>query len=219
MTRGLVLGVVLFFCNTALGLEFDAKVIAVMDGDTVLLLHQGKKIKARLINIDAPELAQPYGKESRLALLNSVHKKQVHVTSHAVDKYGRMIVDLRVDGKSVNEEQVRNGMAWEYSHFHKNKRFRLLHQQARQARRGLWALPAKPIAPERWRKTHPNKFKFYKFKTASQHNSNCGKKHLCSQMNSCEEATFYFTRCGEKSLDGNADGQPCENLCLAEKIK
>jgi len=41
----------------------------------------------------------------------------------------------------------------------------------------------------------------------------CGKKYYCSQMESCEEAMFYYTVCGLKRLDGDNDGIPCESLC------
>jgi len=99
--------------NLACAEEFYAKVIVVMDGDTVMVLRDGKKIKVRLANIDAPESAQEFGKESRQALADRVLKKKVHVNSLAVDSYGRMIAEISLDGQSVNEEQVRKGMAWQ----------------------------------------------------------------------------------------------------------
>jgi hypothetical protein len=41
----------------------------------------------------------------------------------------------------------------------------------------------------------------------------CGAKRYCGQMTSCEEARYYLTQCGVRSLDGDGDGIPCENLC------
>lgn len=205
--------------NVAHAEEFNARVIAVMDGDTVLLLRDGKKIKVRLANIDAPESDQEFGKESRQALVDRVLKKQVHVNSQAVDNYGRMIAELSVDGRSVNEEQVQNGMAWEYSHFHSNKRYLSMDKQAQQARRGLWGQAVKPVSPDQWRKTHLAKSHTLKTASSIQVNAACGKKHLCSQMISCEEAKIYFLQCAVKSLDGNGDGIPCENLCATESFK
>ncbi|MBK8752312.1 MAG: endonuclease [Candidatus Competibacteraceae bacterium] len=41
----------------------------------------------------------------------------------------------------------------------------------------------------------------------------CGTKTTCKQMSSCDEAQFYLTRCGVKSLDGDGDGIPCVSLC------
>jgi len=194
--------------NLAYAEEFDAKVIAVMDGDTVIVLHKGKKIKIRLANIDAPESAQEFGKESRQALVDRVLKKQVHINSRAFDNYGRMVAEISVDGHSVNEAQVKNGMAWEYSHFHRDKHYLAMQKQAQQAHRGLWGKSEYPVRPEIWRKLHPVK------NHSSNLNTACGKKHRCSQMQSCEEAYFYFKQCGVKSLDGNGDGVPCESLCV-----
>ncbi|QIR13407.1 excalibur calcium-binding domain-containing protein [Shewanella aestuarii] len=40
-----------------------------------------------------------------------------------------------------------------------------------------------------------------------------GKTH-CSQMRSCEEATFYIRNCPNTKMDGDGDGVPCERqLC------
>jgi len=198
--------------------EFDARVIAVMDGDTVMVLREGKKIKVRMLNIDAPESDQEFGKESRQALADRVLKKQVHVSSQAVDSYGRMLAEISVDGKSVNEEQVNNGMAWEYSHFHRDKRYLSLNKQAQKMRRGLWAQAVQPISPEQWRKAHPSKYQSAKPSSSLHVNAACGKKHLCSQMLSCEEAKIYYLQCGVKTLDGNGDGVPCESLCTPESL-
>ncbi|WP_272800066.1 excalibur calcium-binding domain-containing protein [Sphingobium sp. AntQ-1] len=41
----------------------------------------------------------------------------------------------------------------------------------------------------------------------------CGGKHLCRQMNSCEEAYHYLYQCGVGRLDGDGDGVPCESIC------
>ncbi|HEU0282841.1 MAG TPA: thermonuclease family protein, partial [Gallionella sp.] len=116
---------------------FTAKVIAVLDGDTVLVLRGAQKIKIRLVNIDAPEVghavmggqppnsqkAQEYGMASRQSLAEMVLRKQVQVSSQATDAYGRMVAQIETGGLKVNEEQVRRGMAWEYSHFHSDRHY------------------------------------------------------------------------------------------------
>ncbi len=214
MTRLGLSAVLLCVSIAAQAKEFDAKVIAVMDGDTVLVLHEGKKIKVRLANIDAPESDQDFGRESRQALVDRVLKKQVHINSQSVDSYGRMIAEISVEGQSVNAEQVSKGMAWEYSHFHSNKYYRALSERAQHARIGLWAQAESPVPPELWRKSHPAKLPPAKVLSSVYVNVACGKKHLCSQMVSCEEAKIYYLQCGVKTLDGNGDGVPCESLCL-----
>ncbi len=202
----------LAFCSAATADEFDASVIAVMDGDTVMVLRNAEEIKLRLVNIDAPELDQPWGRESREFLLKRVLKKQVHVSSHAVDAYGRMLAEISLNGSSLNEAQVREGNAWEYSHFHSNQHYVALEEAARKAHKGLWGQSEMPEAPDLWRKAHPKK---YNLINNINKPSGCSNKHYCSQMSSCDEAKLYFSKCGVKSLDGNGDGVPCENLCGA----
>ena len=206
----------LYACSAAHAEEFYAKVIAVMDGDTVLVLRGAQKIKIRLANIDAPEKGQNFGMESRQTLFDRVSRKQVFVNSRAVDSYGRTVAEISVDGHSVNEEQVRRGMAWEYSHFHADKHYIALQYEAQQAHLGLW-MQANPTPPWEWRKTHS--VPVPKQAVAAQ-NFVCGSKRRCAQMRSCDEAYYYLTHCGAKSLDGNGDGVPCENLCaITDKLR
>ncbi len=204
---------------------FSAKVIAVMDGDTVMVLRDGQKLKVRLANIDAPEKDQAFGKQSRDSLLEMVGKKQVQIDSQAVDQYGRIVGLLSVDGTNVNQEQVKRGMAWEYSHYHSDKTYIALQDRAQQAHRGLWA-QANPQPPWQWRKLHPSVKPVASANLPANHSpatpvmfydGECGKKHRCTQMVSCDEAYFYFTQCGVASLDGNHDGKPCETLCIGKR--
>ena len=39
----------------------------------------------------------------------------------------------------------------------------------------------------------------------------CEGKTRCSQMSSCEEATFYIQNCPGTKMDGDGDGVPCES--------
>jgi len=196
--------------NAAHAEEFLAKVIAVLDGDTVLVLRGAQQIKVRLVNIDAPEKAQEYGMASRQSLVEMVLRKQVQVSSQAMDEYGRMVAQIEVGGLKVNEEQVRRGMAWEYSHFHSDRHYIALQSEAQQARRGLWA-QSSPMPPWQWRKLHAADATPQPAPVAQ--GFACGSKRRCSQMSSCNEAHFYLTHCGVKSLDRDGDGVPCEKLC------
>ena len=210
MKRCLALLFLLYACTCAGAETFSAKVVTVMDGDTVTAMRDHKKITIRLAGIDAPEKLQAYGNASRDALAALVLRKDVHVTSKAVDEYGRIVAVLQVGRINVNGEQLRRGMAWEYSRYHADPVMTAMQAEAQQARRGLWA-DANPQPPWTFRKTH-----------APTHErqaaiSDCGKKHHCSHMVSCEEAKFYLTQCRVKTLDKDGDGVPCENLCSAKQ--
>ena len=38
----------------------------------------------------------------------------------------------------------------------------------------------------------------------------CDGRQYCSQMTSCEEATYFLRYCPNTKMDGNGDGIPCE---------
>ncbi len=215
--RALMLLLLCLF-NTAQAEEFSAKIIVVIDGDTVVIRGAKGLVKIRLAEIDAPEKGQPFGEESKQSLSGMVLRKQVTVVSRAVDKYGRMVATLSAGGLDVNTEQVRRGMAWDY---HGGKELSALQEEAKNASRGLWA-QSNPIPPWDWRKQHPSTWSGatssgITHKTTSVPDSSCGKKRRCSQMSSCEEAKFYLRMCGIKRLDRNHDGVPCKKLCEGKK--
>lgn len=39
----------------------------------------------------------------------------------------------------------------------------------------------------------------------------CDGRQHCSQMRSCEEATFFIRNCPNTEMDGDNDGVPCES--------
>ena len=135
--------------------EFTGKVIAVLDGDTVMVVRNGTTpIKVRLAGIDAPEKEQQFGMTSKISLTELALYKQAIVKPQAIDIYGRLVAQLEVDGNNINEEQLRRGMAWEYSIYHSNKTYIALQREAQLDRRGLWA-EQEIIEPSLWRKLHP----------------------------------------------------------------
>ena len=44
----------------------------------------------------------------------------------------------------------------------------------------------------------------------SYSNFTCDGREYCSQMTSCEEATYFIDNCPNTKMDGNHDGVPCE---------
>ena len=47
-------------------------------------------------------------------------------------------------------------------------------------------------------------------KNNSISNYTCDGREYCSQMKSCEEATYFINHCPNTKMDGNNDGVPCE---------
>jgi endonuclease YncB( thermonuclease family) len=74
--------------------------------------------------------------------------KNVIVKPMDTDLYGRTLADVVLpDGRSLNQEMVRGGMAWWYRKYApSDKGLSDLESEARVAKRGLWA-QANPIPP------------------------------------------------------------------------
>jgi endonuclease YncB( thermonuclease family) len=116
------------------------KVVGVHDGDTINGLDDSKtQFKIRLDAIDAPELGQPFGQASKKALSEKVFGKNVVVIAKTKDKYGRTVGHVMIDGRDVNLEMLKEGMAWHYEKYDHNKRLREAEQSSRADKKGLWA--------------------------------------------------------------------------------
>ena len=130
----------------------------VQDGDSaVLCCEQGKTFTVRLLDIDAPEKYQPYAEESKDTLKKLLVHKDLVLLGAKQDRYGRRLVVIEVEGKSVNDIMIRSGAAWVWR-FSRNKRLKALQQQAKDEKVGLWALPeSERQDPWHWRQTHSRK--------------------------------------------------------------
>lgn len=194
--------------------SFLARSVGVLDGDTVLVRREAgvRPMKVRLADIDAPEKDQSFGEAAKRSLVKMLAGRQVRVDPVAVDVYGRLVARLYTDDASVNEEMIRRGMAWEYSLNHRNLEYLRLQDEARQARRGLWA-QRDPVPPSQWRKLHQ-----FAPHGSPQPDYRCGSKQHCAQIASCDEAHYHLTRCGVKALDPDGDGLPCDALCAGRQM-
>jgi len=146
---------------------FTGQVVRVSDGDTVKVLtdqtcnsggdcRSGKvQYRVRLAEIDAPEKKQPFGSKAKAALSELVAGQRITVEQVDKDRYGRLVANLYADGKWVNAELVRSGDAWVYRQYAKTPALFKLEEEAREGKRGLWALPEPERTPPwEWRKTH-----------------------------------------------------------------
>ena len=46
--------------------------------------------------------------------------------------------------------------------------------------------------------------------SSSNNNFTCDGREYCSEMTSCEEATYFINHCPNTKMDGDGDGVPCE---------
>lgn len=124
-----------------IGTNFNVRVIAVGDGDTVDAIPVGEQraIRLRLEGIDAPERGEPFSQEARNAARLLLFGQTVRVEGRDVDRYGRLVARIRVAGKDVSSEFVRAGLACRYREYSSDPVLAKAEADARAAGRGFWA--------------------------------------------------------------------------------
>jgi len=131
--------------------EFRGKVVGVTDGDTITILRGTTPIKLRLNGIDAPEAGQPFGERAKQFASALCFGDEVIVKALGTDKYGRTLGDVILgDGRILNQELVKAGMAWHYKEYSKDETLAKLEKEAREKKVGLWSDPH-AVAPWEWR--------------------------------------------------------------------
>jgi endonuclease YncB( thermonuclease family) len=127
-------------------------VVRVLDGDTIEVMRDRRTERVRLNGIDCPEKGQPFGTGAKQFTSRLAFGQAVTIRSSGHDRYGRTLGDIVLpDGRSLNQELVRAGMAWWYRQYSKDKTLEDLESEARSQKRGLWSDPH-PIAPWEWRR-------------------------------------------------------------------
>jgi endonuclease YncB( thermonuclease family) len=132
--------------------SFSGKLVKVLDGDTVDVMHDGKAERIRLAQIDCPEKGQPFGQAAKQYVLDVAALKIVTVQVETVDRYGRTVGEVFLpDGANLNKQIVGAGFAWQYKKYSKDSEYADLEVKARASRLGLWQEEG-PVPPWEWRK-------------------------------------------------------------------
>ena len=129
----------------------SARVVRVVDGDTIKVRLDGRTDTVRYIGVDTPETKKPgtavqcFGKAAAAENRRLVAGERVRLTegAEARDRYGRLLAYVRRerDGVFVNERLIRGGYARTLTIAPNDRyapRFRVLEARARAAQSGLW---------------------------------------------------------------------------------
>jgi endonuclease YncB( thermonuclease family) len=144
---------VLFLAFPNLCFPWSGKVVGISDGDTIRVMHRGRETKIRLFGVDCPERDQAFGNKARRFTSHMVFRKVVEVQEVDKDSYGRTVAWVSVDGKSLNKELLRAGLAWWYTYYAENEHeLGQLEAEARENKIGLWSAP-NPIPPWDFRRS------------------------------------------------------------------
>ena len=131
----------------------DARVVRVIDGDTIRVRVQGKEYTVRLIGVDTPETVYPtktvqhFGAEASAYTKAPLEAKMVTLeadrTGDTVDRYGRLLRYVYLDGQNFNARLISEGYAHAIRGFRYSKRasFIRLEEAAKRLGKGLWSPP------------------------------------------------------------------------------
>lgn len=141
--------------------EYEVIENSVHDGDTMRVrsLELKTVLKIRFACIDAPELKQPLGEESRNHLRSLVKRgdNKVKVQAITVDRYGRTVAQLWNNHGLINSQMAGAGMAYGYEQYKKDcpnwEAIELTQAYAQESKLGVWKLPNGGEKPWDYRKS------------------------------------------------------------------
>jgi len=131
-----------------------AKILRVVDGDTIKVLINNKEETVRLIGIDSPEVldekksVQCFGKEASAKAKEVLTGKTITLESDPTqgerDEYGRLLrYVFLADGTNFNEFMISEGYAREYTFkgnsYGYQSEFKNAEKKALKSKKGLWA--------------------------------------------------------------------------------
>jgi len=155
---GLLAVLVVLGSAPARALELVGRVVRVSDGDSITVLDPSRReFRVRLGAIDAPEKGQAFGRVAKSHLADLLFDRIVHVQVTKVDRYGRLIGRVMVNGTDACLEQLRAGLAWHYRRYEDEQTpdlraaYTSAEARARAAGIGLWR-DARPTPPWVWRR-------------------------------------------------------------------
>jgi len=153
--KKLLLASVLLHVLAGVGLggeTWSAKCVEVIDGDSIVVDRYGLEGEIRLYGIDCPEKGRPFAAEATEFTRKMVKGKQIQIEPLKKDQYRRTVARVKVDGKSLEHELLKAGLAvWYFRYAPDNHELEYLELEARTKGHGLWA-PFRKASRDRPRK-------------------------------------------------------------------
>lgn len=157
--------VLTIFPHISIAAQYE--VVRVYDGDSITVISGAEKIKVRLVGIDAPEKSrkkrepgQPFSQKATKHLAGLVLNKTITIEEYGTDRYGRILGLVFLNGRNVNLEMVKAGLAEVYRGKHaKGFNPKIYHDaeaDAKTENRGMWSLGDEYISPRDWRRGRRN---------------------------------------------------------------
>ena len=201
------------------------ELVKTIDGDTIKIMYEGQETNVRYLLIDTPETnhpklgKQPFGEESKRRnqeLMNSGKLEIEFDVGQKYDKYGRLLAYIYIDGESVQEKLLAEGLARVAYVYPPNTRhldmYEKIQDSAKKKGIGIWTLedyvtdrgfdsqsyPAKEGASAKPNYQKPNA-------TPKEQYANCTELRKVYPNGVKRGHSAYSER-----MDGDKDGIACE---------
>ena len=138
--------VLVFTVSNLYAATFTAWGYKILDGDSIIVVFNNKKIPIELDGIDCPELEQEFGKEAAEFTTSFVYKKKFTVDIRNYDENDRVIGRVAIDGKDLSLSLIEEGLAWYVKEKNSDKELAKAQKKAKKAKKGLWK-QSKPTPP------------------------------------------------------------------------
>lgn len=137
------------------GSGFEKAIVhEIVDGDTIKVEFSGGNIETiRLLLVDTPETVkpntpdQPFGKKASSYMKQTLIKDTVIEIEKGIDKrdkYDRLLAYVWLDGKNINKELLKKGLARVAYVYEPNTKyldeFKKAEQQAKENKKGIWSI-------------------------------------------------------------------------------
>lgn len=230
------------YIDNKITLNKTYKVIEIIDWDTIKVSYNWESKSIRFIGVDTPEsyttrfwYKECYWDEAKNYLKSLIENKDVKLefdeTQWTEDKYNRLLAYVLYNNENLNNKLIQEWYGWEYTY---NKKYNYQdvfvasQNQAKESKKWLWAENTcnwerkavensvnSPISS--WTTTTTSSA-YYDPTDMSYLNMwfKCEKPKYCTQMTSCQEATYYWKQCWADWFDRDKDWIPCEDLCWTQ---
>lgn len=129
------------------------ELVKTIDGDTIKIIYEGKEQNLRYLLIDTPELnhaqqgQQPFAEEATKRNDELIKSGKLEIEfdiGERIDKYGRLLAYVYVDGESVQEKLIEEGFARVAYIYPPNTKhldpYKKAEEKAKQAGIGIWSI-------------------------------------------------------------------------------
>ena len=197
----LVLGAVLAQAPTV-------TVLSIGDGDTIRVRQGGRALTVRLACMDAPETAQsPWGQQARSYLQRRLPiGRPVTLKVQTTDGYGRTVAEVFSD-ININLAMVEDGQSFAYRQYLGGcdaKAYLDAEFRASRRRLGVWQVEGGITRPWDFRRRRSSI-------AITDGTTPRGRRYRCKEIGSYAQAQYLLAQ-GHSYLDGDGDGQACEEL-------